>query len=119
MQIQEFTKKVFEDRKYLTLEDYHEFNTQISSEMFYSIMRVLHDTLPCSKNFFRLQKEHRLKKSKGSTSPIYSMASPQLVRGLGLSGNASPQSAPRSPIRINKQNAPGHVRDNSIANSFA
>jgi glutamyl-tRNA reductase len=55
----DFIEKVFGPRKALTFADYQEINTNVSSEMFYSIMRVLHNTLPCTKNFFKLKREFR------------------------------------------------------------
>lgn len=51
--ILDFVEKVFGTRSSLTLEQYKQINNEVSSEMFYSIMRVLHNTIPCTKNFFR------------------------------------------------------------------
>jgi hypothetical protein len=47
----------------ITFEDYLNFNKKVSSEMFYSIMSVLHERLPCAPNFFRLKKIYRTKNS--------------------------------------------------------
>ena len=38
--------------------DYAEVNKEVSSEMFYSIMSVLYERLPCSKNFFRMKENY-------------------------------------------------------------
>lgn len=48
---------------HITFDDYLNFNKQVSSEMFYSIMSVLHERLPCAPNFFRLKKIYRTKNS--------------------------------------------------------
>lgn len=45
----------------MNLKDYSEFNRTISSEMFYSIMAILHDRLPCAPNFFRLKRIYKTK----------------------------------------------------------
>lgn len=50
--ITDFIEKVFGDRMFITFEDYHQINTGVSSEMFISIMQVLHNVLPCTKNFY-------------------------------------------------------------------
>jgi hypothetical protein len=47
----------------ITFDDYLNFNKKVSSEMFYSIMSVLHERLPCAPNFFRLKKIYRTKVS--------------------------------------------------------
>jgi antitoxin component YwqK of YwqJK toxin-antitoxin module len=44
-------------------DEYLNFNKKVSSEMFYSIMSVLHERLPCAPNFFRLKKIFRTKVS--------------------------------------------------------
>ena len=47
----------------ISFDDYLNFNKKVSSEMFYSIMSVLHERLPCAPNFFRLKKIYRTKVS--------------------------------------------------------
>ncbi len=47
----------------ITFEEYLNFNKKVSSEMFYSIMSVLHERLPCAPNFFRLKKIYMTKNS--------------------------------------------------------
>ena len=70
----------------MTLSDYTEVNTKISSEMFFSIMRVLHNTLPCTSNFIRLKskfvKEHA--NTIEDRPNIKAIASPTMVRGLAF-----------------------------------
>jgi hypothetical protein len=56
--------------------------------MFYSIMAVLQERLPCSSNFFRMKKLYRSKLNadtnlgRKSMSPHRTIASPSLVKGL-------------------------------------
>jgi hypothetical protein len=56
--------------------------------MFYSIMAVLQERLPCSKNFFRMKKLYRSKlggdsnAGRKSMSPHRTIASPSMVKGL-------------------------------------
>jgi len=66
-----------------------QINQDVSSEMFCSLMRVLHDHLPCTKNFF-IQK-HRYRNllntanpdRNRSTSPsVKEIASPKILKGL-------------------------------------
>ena len=54
-QITEFIDKVFAGRDYLTYQDYHDINTNKSSEMFIALMKVLHNNLPCTKNYYQLK----------------------------------------------------------------
>jgi hypothetical protein len=42
-------KKVFSgNKKFMNFEEYLEFNKEVSSELFFSIMEILHEKLPCS-----------------------------------------------------------------------
>ena len=58
--------------------------------MFTSIMRVLHETLPCSRNFFGMKRKYRLRQLAideefpTHESKIREIASPRIVRGLSL-----------------------------------
>lgn len=68
--IKNFVSMVFESTAHqgkgsqlITFDDYLNFNKKVSSEMFYSIMSVLHERLPCAPNFFRLKKIYRTKVS--------------------------------------------------------
>ena len=78
----------------MSFADFLEFNRSVSSEMFFSLITVLHEQLPCSMNVFRLKKQFRNKMAlgitgggngsgrKGSQSPARSIASPSMVKGL-------------------------------------
>ncbi len=39
----------------MTYDQYTEVNKGVSSEMFYSILSVIYDRLPCSENFFKMR----------------------------------------------------------------
>jgi len=39
---------------------YEHINKEISSEMFYSLMSILHEKIPLSKNFYKIRKKYRL-----------------------------------------------------------
>ena len=56
--------------------------------MFTSIMRVLHEQLPCSRNFFSMKRKYRSKqfvKGTFSETKIKEIARPRMVRGLSMS----------------------------------
>ena len=38
---------------------YVQINQNQTSEMFTSLMRVLHEKLPCSRNFFKMKQKYR------------------------------------------------------------
>jgi len=79
--ITEFIDKIFGSKEYLTFSDYQDINTNISSEMFIAIMRVLHNTLPCTQNFFRLKSKY-WEVRRQSTNPVKAIASPIMIQGF-------------------------------------
>lgn len=57
----------------------------MTSEMFTSIMRVLHEMLPCSRNFFNMKRKFRAQQNEDDEQrKIREIASPRMVRGLSL-----------------------------------
>lgn len=69
----------------ITFDDYLNFNKKVSSEMFYSIMSVLHERLPCAPNFFRLKKIYRTKVSgvaikRNFGASLGQIASPSILK---------------------------------------
>ena len=68
----------------MTFKQYEQINKNVSSEMFYSLMAILHEKLPCAKGFFRLKKEFR-DQQEDISSPIRTIASPNVIRGLSIS----------------------------------
>ena len=47
----------------MDFENYEYVNREVSSEMFFSLMGILHEKLPLGKNFYRLRTKYR--KNKG------------------------------------------------------
>ena len=89
-EIKNFMDQVFGTKKELNFEDFLNINKNISSEMFYSLMAILHEKLPCSQNVFRLKKMYRMRiqtQIGKSQSPARSIASPGLIRGLSKLGS--------------------------------
>mmetsp|Transcript_6501 Transcript_6501/g.8768 ORF Transcript_6501/g.8768 Transcript_6501/m.8768 type:complete len:119 (-) Transcript_6501:878-1234(-) len=67
--------------------------------MFTSLMRVLHEMLPCSRNFFMMKRKYRAsqleqEETKSDGRRIREIASPRFVRGLSL--GKSPSRRPSS-----------------------
>ena len=62
--------------------------------MFYSLMALLHERLPCAKNFYRLRQIYRkndpkyLKQQNDNASPVRTIASPNLINGLKIKTKA-------------------------------
>ena len=90
---------VFGDKNTLSFEEYLAFNREVSSEMFYSIMSLLHERLPCAPNFFRLKKIYRSKVLLGGQqginprkcqSPSRVIASPSMLKVSGFSKAQDP-----------------------------
>ena len=75
----------------MNFDQYFAFNNDISSEMFLSLMSLLHDRLPCAQNFFRLKKIYKTKiksvEYKKSCSPSRTISSPYLIKGLTTLSN--------------------------------
>jgi hypothetical protein len=46
----------FGSHKTMKLSDFIDFNTSVSSEMFISVMNVIHERLPCSQYVFKQKK---------------------------------------------------------------
>ena len=62
--------------------------------MFTGIMRVLHEMLPCSRNFFSMKRKYRMAQQARDDvterrTKIKEIASPRMVRGLSLSKSPS------------------------------
>ncbi len=69
--------------------DYYNYvNTEISSEMFYSLMKILHEKLPLSKNYYVMRKNFRENYkstfSSQESSPVRIIAQPKLIKGMSL-----------------------------------
>lgn len=68
----------------MNYKQFEEINHNVSSEMFYSLMAVLHERLPCSHMYFKMRREYKekLHKSGKYTSPVRRIASPNMIKGL-------------------------------------
>ena len=93
----------------MNFQQYDFINRNVSSEMFYSLMAILHEKLPCATNFFRLRKKFKEKNLNENSSPIRTIASPKMMRGLSIPKNqrggasdrgSSPKSNISADIRI-------------------
>lgn len=72
--------------------------------MFTSIMRVLHEMLPCSRNFFSMKRKYRQRQllidednasDFARAQRIREIASPRMVRGLSLGKSPSRKQSER------------------------
>lgn len=113
-EIVQFTDSIFKSGiagvtpKHMSYKQYEYVNKTLSSEMFYSLMAILHMQLPIATNYFRLKRNFRESRNRntGSSSPVRTIASPKMIRGLSITNrmkkeNAELSTSPRSPdIRI-------------------
>lgn len=60
-EINDHINEIFGKKEKITYNDYVSIIKEISSDIFLSLMVVLHEKLPCSQNIFRLKKMYRLK----------------------------------------------------------
>jgi hypothetical protein len=72
----------------MSLSQYEYIIKTVSSEMFYSLMSLLHEKLPCATNYFRLRKQFKTQNAnRTGSSPIRTIASPKMIRGLSITKN--------------------------------
>ena len=69
-EIKAFVQQAFSEVKRFTLEQFLEFNSQISSEMFVSVMSILQERLPCASFYFRQRRvfKHSLAAENGDVT---------------------------------------------------
>lgn len=108
----------------MSYSDYAEVNKEVSSEMFYSVMSVLYERLPCSQNFFRMKENYlqmmeKKKKQPREMSPANVIA---YLNVMTKSVPGSPSTSPKSGSRKNsgsKSNLESfsnyHHKNNNIA----
>lgn len=58
-EIKNFVQQAFQEVSMFSIEQYLQFNSQISSEMFMSVMSILQERLPCSAFYFRQRRKFR------------------------------------------------------------
>jgi len=90
-EIKQFTDNIFNNKiggvtqHHMGYKQYDTIIKTISSEMFYSLMAVLHEKLPCATGYFRMRKKFKDQQSENDiSSPIRSIASPKMIRGLSI-----------------------------------
>lgn len=80
--------EVFGDKKRLNFEDFESINTNVSSEMFLSIIILLQSSLPCTENFTRYKRNYEKylegngEAVKHEKAEIKQIASPRLMSSL-------------------------------------
>jgi hypothetical protein len=108
--------------------------------MFCSIMRVLHDNLPCTKNYFIQKRRYRNlmnsvnpTRRRSSSPSVKEIASPKFVKGLQFNRrdsvnskdfehsnkDVSPHSRHAEDFRVKTNVNPAHIRNSSMQNSQA
>lgn len=70
----------------MNLNHYIHFNKTVSSEMFYSLMTIIHEGLPCSLKYYKMKQAFTTKLRRDSNvsinSPLLKIASPNIINGL-------------------------------------
>lgn len=104
-EIKNFTESIFTAENGITknkmnYKQYEHINKNVSSEMFYSLMCVLHERLSCSQMYFKMRKDFKDKQKSGYSSPVRQIASPKMIRGLSIPKAAKDDSR-SSPQLIN------------------
>jgi hypothetical protein len=80
--------EVFGDKKKINFEDFEKINTEISSEMFLSLIILLQSSLPCTENFTRYKRNYEKylegtgEAPKHGAAEIKQIASPRLMSSL-------------------------------------
>lgn len=88
-EIKAFTDNIFSSgvggcsRTHMNYRAFEHINKTVSSEMFYTLMAILHEKLPCATNYFRLRKKFK-EMHKNESSPVRTLASPRMIRGLSI-----------------------------------
>jgi len=80
--------EVFGDKKKINFEDFEKINSEISSEMFLSLIILLQSSLPCTENFTRYKRNYEKylegtgEAPKHGAAEIKQIASPRLMSSL-------------------------------------
>jgi Ca2+-binding EF-hand superfamily protein len=75
-EIKQFTESVFSAQNgiysnQMNHKQYEAINHNLSSEMFYSLMAILHERLPCSQMYFKMRKDFKEQRCKANySSPV-------------------------------------------------
>lgn len=76
-----------------------DYNLNVSSELFVSILYVFHEMLPCSSTVFRLKRQRKAKTGDSPSSPCKKIASPRFIK----SGSFSPSGSKKSSLNSKKK----------------
>ena len=121
----------------INFKEYQQINQDISSEMFCSIMRVLHDNLPCTKNYYIQKRRYRdlmnsvnPMRRRSSSPSVKEIASPKFVKGLQFNrrdsntskdfehlNDNSPNPRKHEDFRVKNTVNPALIRNSSMRNS--
>lgn len=117
-EILRFVEVIFDKQESLSYEQYSAINQSQTSEMFLALMRVLHETLPCSKNFFSMKRKFRARQlecnADAQPQKIREISSPRIVRGLSL--GKSPVRRPSS--RASNSSAGGDFQSSRLSHQM-
>lgn len=58
-EIKQFLECAFADKQTMNFEEFAHFNSNISSEMFISVMAIFHEKLPCAQFYFRQRRKFK------------------------------------------------------------
>ena len=61
--------EVFGSKRRINLDEFKRINTEVTSEMFLSVLILLQNSLPCTENFYRYQKNFEKYISTEGTTP--------------------------------------------------
>ena len=66
-EIQNLINEVFGQKRRISLDEFKRINMEVTSEMFLSVMILLQNSMPCTENFYRYQKNFEKILSTGET----------------------------------------------------
>lgn len=131
-EIQNLIDEVFGQKKRIDLEEFKRINMEVTSEMFLSVLILLQNSLPCTENFYRYQKNFEKYISPdaageagdsndpnrpSSGGQVKTIASPKMMSNSPLASLAKQHGINFAPTSQNKmlQNALNRPKDASDA----
>lgn len=97
-EIQSLLSECFGAKKRISLEEFRRINTEVTSEMFLSLLILLQNSLPCTENFYRYQKNFEKyinqdggdasKVANGTNGEVVTIASPRVMSNSPLNSLA-------------------------------
>mmetsp|Transcript_3215 Transcript_3215/g.4902 ORF Transcript_3215/g.4902 Transcript_3215/m.4902 type:complete len:140 (-) Transcript_3215:1765-2184(-) len=84
-----FVESVFDENSTMAgrmnLDSFINVSKTVSSEMFYSLISLIHSKLPCSLKFYQFKAELLQNEETAARSPVARLAQPKRIRGLSQS----------------------------------